>query len=98
MPIHHIVLLKYKEGTSASDKEAVRKRLFELKDLISHISDLKKGTALPNPMAQGFDDGVIMVFENEEALEKYRPHEAHRSYQAWTAQFVADKIIFDIVE
>lgn len=85
-------------GVPESDKEAVRKRLFELKDLIPHMSDMKKGTTLPNPMAKGYDEGVIMIFENEEALQKYRPHEAHTSYQAWTAQYLADKIIFDIVE
>ncbi|KAG1906499.1 uncharacterized protein F5891DRAFT_1181912 [Suillus fuscotomentosus] len=40
--------------------------------------------------------GVIFLFESAVKLDEYRPHKAHIDYQAFTAPYLEDKLIFDI--
>ncbi|KAF9221002.1 hypothetical protein BS17DRAFT_786338 [Gyrodon lividus] len=97
MPIHHIVLLKFKQGVSPVDIEKVRQSLHSLGSKIPAISGVKAGKKVYHPLDHGFDEGVIFVFKDEEALmNDYIPHQAHRDYQAYTEPYIEDKLIFDI--
>ncbi|KAH7914252.1 hypothetical protein BJ138DRAFT_1144184 [Hygrophoropsis aurantiaca] len=94
--IHHIVLLKYKPDTTNDEKLKVKESLTALPSQIPAISGMVAGDIIYNPLGHGFDEGVIFLFENEEALNQYRPHKAHTDYQAFTAPFITDKLIYDI--
>ncbi|KAF8120584.1 hypothetical protein EV363DRAFT_1369257 [Boletus edulis] len=96
MPIHHIVLLKFKRGVTPADVEKVRSSLHALPSQIPAISSVVAGKKIKHPMDQDFDEGVIFVFKDEAALKDYKPHKAHRDYQEYTAPYIEDKLIFDI--
>ncbi|KAF8550809.1 hypothetical protein OG21DRAFT_1446074 [Imleria badia] len=96
MPIHHIVLLKFKRGITPADIEKVRTSLHALPSQIPAISSIKAGHKIKHPLDHDFDEGVIFVFKDEDALKDYMPHKAHRDYQAYTAPYIEDKLIFDI--
>ncbi|KAH7914253.1 stress responsive A/B barrel domain-containing protein [Hygrophoropsis aurantiaca] len=94
--IHHIVLLKYKPEVTVDDIQEVKTRLAALPSQIPAISSLITGAAVSNPLDRGFGEGIIFVFEDEEALNVYRPHKAHTDYQQFVSQFITDITIFDI--
>ncbi|KIJ64493.1 hypothetical protein HYDPIDRAFT_28434 [Hydnomerulius pinastri MD-312] len=100
MPIHHIVLLKFKQGLPPADIEKVKSSLFSLPSKIPAISGAKYGTTIHHPLCHGFDTGVIFVFKDEDALRNgYMPHKAHTDYQGETAPYIdgqSYKLIFDI--
>ncbi|KAG8214441.1 hypothetical protein J3R82DRAFT_9464 [Butyriboletus roseoflavus] len=97
MPIHHIILLKFKQGITPADVAKVRASLHALPSQIPAISGIKAGTKIKHPMDHDFDEGVIFIFNDEDALRKgYAPHKAHTDYQAYTAPYIEDKLIFDI--
>ncbi|KAG9315943.1 hypothetical protein JVU11DRAFT_3595 [Chiua virens] len=97
MPIHHIVLLKFKQGIAPADVEKVKASLRALPSLIPAISGVKAGHKLKHPFDHGFDEGVIFVFKDEDALKKgYVPHKEHQDHVARSEPYVEDKLIFDI--
>ncbi|KAF9242553.1 hypothetical protein BU15DRAFT_72670 [Melanogaster broomeanus] len=101
MPIHHVgsltVLLKFKQGVSPEDVELVKRSLYSLPSKIPAISEMKAGNRLPHRFDHGFDEGVIFIFKDEDALRNgYAPHQAHLDHQVNTDPYVEDKLIFDI--
>ncbi|KAH7922027.1 hypothetical protein BV22DRAFT_1071156 [Leucogyrophana mollusca] len=94
--IHHIVLLKFKPETTQDEIRRTKEILAALPSQIPSISGFIGGSTVPNSLAHGFHEGVIFVFENEDALNLYRPHKAHTDYQQTTAPWITDKLIFDI--
>jgi len=96
MAIHHIVLLRFKSGITPADVEKVRASLHALPSQIPAISSLKAGKKIKHPLDHDFDEGVIFVFKDDDALKDYIAHKTHRDYQEYTAPYIEDKLIFDI--
>ncbi|KAH7890259.1 hypothetical protein F5I97DRAFT_2071021, partial [Phlebopus sp. FC_14] len=64
---------------------------------ISSIAGIKSGKTIAHPLAHGFHEGVIFLFKTLDDLHNdYVPHQAHLDYQSLTAQYIEDKLIFDI--
>ncbi|KAH0831899.1 hypothetical protein J3R83DRAFT_12781 [Lanmaoa asiatica] len=92
-PIVTAVLLKFKQGITPADVEKIRKSLHALPSQIPAIRDVKVGTKIKHPFDHDFDEGVIFVFDDEDALKNdYSPHKAHRDYQEFTAPYVQGRL------
>jgi Stress responsive A/B Barrel Domain len=74
--IEHIVLFKWKEGTTPEAIAAVMKGLQGLKDSIPQIVDLSCGENFSD-RSQGFEHGLVVRFRSRKDLEAYQPHPAH---------------------
>ncbi|KAG1745843.1 uncharacterized protein EDB91DRAFT_126679 [Suillus paluster] len=96
MTIHHIVLYKFKPEATPEQRQSVIDSVSALPSQIPAIQGLVTGEILFNPLAHGYDDGVIFLFESVAKLDEYRPHKAHTDYQAFSAPYIEDKLIFDI--
>ncbi|EGN98680.1 hypothetical protein SERLA73DRAFT_181264 [Serpula lacrymans var. lacrymans S7.3] len=96
MTIHHIVLYKLLPEATEENLESIKNEVRLLGVKIPQIKEVKVGHSIFNPLGQGFDDGVIFVFDNEDDLNAYRVHEAHISYQQFSGPYLKDKLIFDI--
>ncbi|KAG2151354.1 stress responsive A/B barrel domain-containing protein [Suillus clintonianus] len=96
MTIHHIVLYKFKPEATPEQRQSVKDSVSTLPSQIPAIQGLVTGESVFNPLGHGYDDGVIFLFESVAKLNEYRPHKAHIDYQALTAPYIEDKLIFDI--
>ncbi|NLH99918.1 MAG: Dabb family protein [Chthonomonadales bacterium] len=73
----HIVLFRWKPGTSAAQRDAAHAALRGLATAIPGIVDLTCGPNFTD-RAKGFETGLVVRFVNRKALEAYLPHPAHR--------------------
>jgi len=76
-PVVHIVLFKWKAGTSPEAIQKVETELRGLKGKIEGILDLSCGENFSD-RAQGFTTGLVVHFTDRAALEAYGPHPAHQ--------------------
>jgi len=96
MTIWHVLLVKFKEGVTDEQKQGWKNGLVELSKTITTVKAVHNGKKIPNPMDQGWDDGVVMEFDNAEGLHTYLPHADHKAFVAKSGEIVADATIFDI--
>ncbi|KIK47188.1 hypothetical protein CY34DRAFT_799541 [Suillus luteus UH-Slu-Lm8-n1] len=96
MTIHHIVLYKFKPEATPEQRQSVKDSVNALPSQIPAIQSLVTGETVFNPLGHGYDAGVIFLFESVAKLNEYRPHKAHIDYQAFSAPYIDDKLIFDI--
>jgi hypothetical protein len=75
--IEHIVLMRWKEGTS---REAINNAMVELrklKSIIPEIVDLTCGENFSD-RARGYTHGLVVRFKDRAALNTYIPHPEHQ--------------------
>ncbi len=92
-----IVLLKIKEEASKEAVENYYKKLYELKEKIPGIVSISGGANIPSQQRnKGFDQGVVMVYEDEEARNNYNSHEEHSLFlKRDVFPIMEDVLIFD---
>ncbi|MBM3493182.1 MAG: Dabb family protein [Armatimonadetes bacterium] len=73
----HIVLFRWKPGTTEAQREAAHEALRSLASAIPGIQELTCGANFSD-RAAGFDTGLVVRFESRDALAAYLPHPAHR--------------------
>jgi len=96
MTIHHIILYRFKPEATPEQRQSVEASARALASQIPAIQSIVAGETVYNPMGHGFDIGVIFLFESAVKLDEYRVHKVHIDYQAFTAPYLEDKLIFDI--
>jgi hypothetical protein len=73
----HVVVFRWKEGTSEADKQAVREALQGLPEQISCIRAYRYGDDAG--LADGnFDFAVVADFDSEDDYREYAQHAAHQ--------------------
>ncbi|KLO12198.1 hypothetical protein SCHPADRAFT_430213 [Schizopora paradoxa] len=86
MAIYHIVLVKFKPTATQAQKVAWKTAITSLKSSIPQIKELVSGPKIPHKIDGGWEDGVIMKFDNEEDLSDYVVAPAHQAYLAETTE------------
>ena len=75
--VEHLVLFKWKDGVSAEAIESAVDGLKGLRHRIPGIIDLTCGDNFSD-RNQGFQTGLVVRFQDREALEAYGPHPLHQ--------------------
>lgn len=75
--IEHIVLFKFKSDITSKDISDMEIGLRSLINEIPQILSLSTGQNF-STRAKGFDQGLVVRFENRENLEIYQKHPAHQ--------------------
>lgn len=76
--IRHIVLLKFKQGISATEIQSVFDALHDLRLTIPQILHFNWGPYKSNEgLNKGYTHGFVMEFENETARDIYLVHPDH---------------------
>ena len=79
--LRHVVLFKFKDGSSAADVKKVEDAFRELPPKVKEIKDLEWGTNnSPENLAQGFTHCFFLSFASEKDREIYLPHPAHKAF------------------
>jgi len=79
--LRHVVLLKFKDGSSAADVKKVEDAFRALPSKIKEVKALEWGkNNSPENLAQGFTHCFFVSFASEKDREVYLPHPAHKAF------------------
>ncbi|WP_297765346.1 Dabb family protein, partial [uncultured Muriicola sp.] len=81
--LRHVVLFKFKEGTTKKQLEEVENAFVALKNKIPEIESLEWGqNNSPEGLNKGFTHCFFLTFASEAAREVYLPHPDHKAFGA----------------
>ncbi len=79
--LRHVVLFKFKEGTTAEQVRKIESDFCALPSKIDAIHDFEWGTDIGTQnLSQGFTHCFVVTFLNEADRDKYLPHPAHKEF------------------
>jgi hypothetical protein len=79
--LRHVVLFKFKDGTSPADVKKVEDAFSELPSQIKEIAGYEFGTNnSPENLNQGFTHCFFVSFKSEQDRSVYLPHPAHQAF------------------
>jgi Stress responsive A/B Barrel Domain len=79
--LRHVVLFKFKDGTSAGDVKKVEDAFRDLPKKIKQIVGYEWGTNnSPEGLSQGFTHCFFLSFNSEEDRAIYLPHPDHKAF------------------
>jgi len=79
--LRHVVLLKFKDASSAADIKKVEDAFRDLPSKIKAVKGFEWGTNnSPENLNQGFTHCFFVSFETEKDREEYLPHPAHKAF------------------
>ncbi|HEX3721049.1 MAG TPA: Dabb family protein [Verrucomicrobiae bacterium] len=94
--VKHIVLLKFKEGTSDEQIAKFFDDVLDLSETVPGIDDYVSGTnCSPEGAAQGLTHGFIMTFSDAAARDAYIVHPEHERFKTLALTVVETALIFD---
>lgn len=94
--LRHIVLFKFKEGTTRSDISRVEEAFTQLPSKIKEINEFEWGlNNSPEKMNKGFTHGFLLTFDSEEARDIYLPHPDHRIFGELVDPLLEDVFVLD---
>ena len=94
--LRHVVLLKFKEGTSDVEIKKVEEAFRDLKKKIPEIVSLEWGTNnSPEKLDRGFTHCFVLTFKSEQARAVYLPHPDHKAFGSVLRPVMADVLVID---
>lgn len=79
--LRHVVLFKFKEGTSAEDIKKIEEAFNALPSKIKEIKGFEWGlNNSPENINQGFTHCYFLTFKSEEDRAIYLPHPDHKAF------------------
>jgi hypothetical protein len=90
--LRHVVLFKFKDGTTPEQTKSIEDAFRALPGKIPVIHDFEWGTNnSPEKLSQGFTHCFLLTFLSEEDRNAYLPHPAHKEFGAMLGP-VLDKV------
>ena len=94
--LRHVVLFKFKEGTTATDIKKVEDAFSTLPSKISQIMSYEWGlNNSPEGLEKGFTHCFFLTFNSEEDRAVYLPHPDHKAFGQVLSPFLDDVLVID---
>lgn len=94
--LRHVVLFKFKEGTSESDIAKVQDAFTALPSKISEIAGYEWGlNNSPEGLEKGFTHCFFLTFKSEEDRAVYLPHPDHKAFGEVLGPYLDDVLVID---
>jgi len=94
--LHHVVAIKFKEGTSKDQIKAVETAFIDLKKKIKEVNTLKWGTNVsPEKHDKGFTHCFLLTFKSEKDRDAYLVHPDHKEFGKLLGPVMADVFVVD---
>ena len=94
--LRHVVLVKFKEGTSQEDIAKVEEAFGKLENQIPEIKDYEWGTNnSPEGADKGFTHCFFVTFASEEDRAIYLPHPDHKVFVEVLTPHMEDVLVVD---
>jgi hypothetical protein len=94
--LRHVVLFKFKDGTTPEQIKKVEAAFCELPKKIPTISAFEWGTDVsPEKMSQGFTHCFLVTFKTEEDRNAYLPSQAHKDFVEVLKPYLDKALVVD---
>jgi hypothetical protein len=94
--LRHVVLFKFKEGTTAADIKKVEDAFSGLPSKISQIMSYEWGlNNSPEGLEKGFTHCFFLTFNSEEDRAVYLPHPDHKAFGQILTPYLDDVLVID---
>lgn len=94
--LRHVVLLKFKEGTSSAQIEEIQQAFAALQGKIPQIQSYEWGlNNSPENLNKDFTHCFLLTFKSEEDRAVYLPHPDHQAFGALAGPHIADVLVVD---
>jgi len=94
--LRHVVLFKFKEGTTSENIEKVEDAFSALPSKISQIEGYEWGmNNSPEGLEKGFTHCFFLTFKSEEDRAIYLPHPDHKAFGAVLTPYLDDVLVVD---
>jgi len=94
--LRHVVLFKFKEGTTPADIQKVEAAFIALPTKIAEIKDFEWGlNNSPEGLDKGFTHCFFLTFDSEEGRAVYLPHPAHKAFGEVLSPHLEDVLVLD---
>jgi hypothetical protein len=97
-PIYHVVSVKFKEGTSPEQIQAVERAFSQLKTKIPFVQTLHWGTNVsPENKNKGFTHCFVLTFASAKDRDAYLIDPAHKAFGQLAGPVFGDIFVIDFV-
>ena len=94
--LRHVVLFKFKEGTSQEELKTIESAFAALPTKIPEIVDFEWGTNnSPEGLDKGFTHCFFVSFKDEKGREVYLPHPDHKAFVDVASPHIEDVLVLD---
>ena len=94
--LRHVVMFKFKEGTSKGDIKKVQQAFSALPSKIPQIASYEWGTNnSPEGLDKGFTHVFFLTFNSEEDRAAYLPHPDHKAFGNVLRPHLDDVLVLD---
>ena len=94
--LRHVVLFKFKDGTTDEEVAAIEEAFRGLPDAIDAIHDFEWGTDVSvEGRAEGFTHCFLVTFRSADDRDAYLPHPAHEAFGAIVRPHVDKVLVVD---
>ena len=94
--LRHVVLFKFKDGTSSQQVREVENAFRALPDKVDAICDFEWGTDVSvENLQQGFTHCFLVTFRSEADRARYLPHPAHKEFGSILGPHLDKVIVVD---
>ena len=94
--VRHLVMCRFRPGTSAERVAAFVAHFRSLKDLIPGILSFECGENIsPEGMNRGMNFAVMLTFESAAARDVYLPHPEHKNFGAAQGEILEEVQVID---
>jgi hypothetical protein len=92
----HVVLFKYKEGTTPEQVQAIEVAFLDLKSKIDVIKDVEAGTdESTENLSKGFTNCFIVTFADPAGRDVYLPHPEHKKFVEFAGPYLEEALVID---
>jgi len=96
--VRHVVLFKFKEGTTAQQIKTVEDAFRELPSKVHEIVGFEWGTNIsPENRDQGFTHCFLVTFNDAKGRDAYLPHPAHKAFGKVAGPYIDKVLVIDFV-
>lgn len=96
MKIRHLVLLRFKQDTLASEQAHCMRDFAKLADMIEGIVDFEHGTNIsPEGLDKGYTHAAIITFASPAFRDAYLDHVTHLAFVARLKPWLDEVLVFD---
>lgn len=94
--LRHVVLFKFKEGTTDAEIKEIENAFKGLKEKIDVIKDFEWGTDVSvENKSEGFTHCFFVTFADEAGREVYLPHPDHKAFGQIAGPHIEKVLVFD---
>ncbi|HWX00716.1 Dabb family protein [Collimonas sp.] len=96
MKIRHLVLLRFKQDTPASEQAHCMRDFAGLADLIEGIVDFEHGANIsPEGLDKGYTHAAMITFSSQAFRDAYLVHVAHLAFVERLKPWLDEVLVFD---